>query len=887
MTDATAVVLTKADLLPAWPYYAPVLAPQPASTRLPWAPPAGGPLTGEIKETRVTLRPKNSANAGPAGGGEVVMRCLRERAAFGPGDNVHVVVDLSWHGANALRVTRLDAVLRETLTFRYPNAATPSRPAQRVNAVFTATARIAEGTDGSTLANGNGVAILYPHERARSFVVTGVVPRAHARVTVRTAKHIDVAYHVKIRAMLAGGDEVAVDHWPVTIGHCGVRDARALIDEIGYTEGLCDRAGLEHVSSYDARQSPPPSALPSALPSPPPPPPPPPHSPLANTSTNRPRQVSVASMLSTSARTFGSPGTPPAISHQSFHIARPAPIPSPAPASTPVSSPAPVAPLARSLALASTPPTAASPPLKIARPTPRHTPASVEEKVRLHREAERTRDELQARVTASAEKSRLFDEATRLRDAVQLKQSLKACDQTPTPHEELDEASPSPPLMTGGLMRTASEEKRLLTIEQARRAATRAAEHAREELERQQAVLAAIDAEAAEAQADAQSRATRQQELTREAEEARRREEEAERILRQHQAERRAREEEARRFQAKLLARQQHAKEREERLKAEESKAEERAREQERLRLRLEEEEQRAQERLDLERLERQRLEQERLDQENAARENAVRERVEKARRERDRLDPARLERQRDLERREAELARQMRELELERARADEISTPSSTLHIASSPSYGRSNGLQRALSSASTATFAPSTSASNATASYYAQMLAGSRSPPPLPPHANGAGDRRAGKRPSMAPGAPDGLPSYEGSSALRSASDEKAELDRYEGARDLPLSALSLAHNALQRPRLLSSAISTRRKAPRQSLARHLRPFRREQCRLSTRSRMATTRMATTSLRRRVYVRIAASIFSKTRLGDELTSLNARMKSAGSQRL
>lgn len=42
-----------------------------------------------------------------------------------------------------------------------------------------------------------------------------VVPASHMRTTIQTAKHIDVSYHLKIRAMLEGGDEIAIDHWPM------------------------------------------------------------------------------------------------------------------------------------------------------------------------------------------------------------------------------------------------------------------------------------------------------------------------------------------------------------------------------------------------------------------------------------------------------------------------------------------------------------------------------------------------------------------------------------------------------------------------------------------------------------------------------------------------
>lgn len=44
--------------------------------------------------------------------------------------------------------------------------------------------------------------------------------------------------------MIEGGDEIAVDNWPVVIGNVNARVARGIINDIGYVEGLCERAGL-------------------------------------------------------------------------------------------------------------------------------------------------------------------------------------------------------------------------------------------------------------------------------------------------------------------------------------------------------------------------------------------------------------------------------------------------------------------------------------------------------------------------------------------------------------------------------------------------------------------------------------------------------------------
>ncbi|GAA5847535.1 hypothetical protein JCM9279_005284 [Rhodotorula babjevae] len=234
---SAAVLLNKADILPTWPAYQPIL-PSPLPPKLPWAaPPGSGELTtGETREARLAIRRQDGT------AGEVWIKATREGLAFGPGDAVRVFVQIGWGGSRPIKLTRLDTVLRETLTYRHPSPSNQNyvvRASPKVTALFTANASVSPDPD-----NPSAFAVLYENEPV-AFDLTGVVPNNHSRVTVRTAKHVDVAYHLKIRAMLEGGDEISVDHWPVLIGDCDSRTAKGIMRDIGWVEGLCDRAGLK------------------------------------------------------------------------------------------------------------------------------------------------------------------------------------------------------------------------------------------------------------------------------------------------------------------------------------------------------------------------------------------------------------------------------------------------------------------------------------------------------------------------------------------------------------------------------------------------------------------------------------------------------------------
>lgn len=177
--------------------------------------------------------------------GEVLTRSGRVAASLSSSRFLDVAQWLTMALRAVPQLTRLDFVLRETLTYRYPSPANPSyivRAPPKVTSIVTANASVSPDPNNDPTA----FAVLYQNEPV-SFAMSGIVPTSHSRVTVRTAKHLDVAYHLKIRAMIEGGDEVSIDNWPIVLGNVPSRQAKGVINDIGWVEGLCDRPGLRDV----------------------------------------------------------------------------------------------------------------------------------------------------------------------------------------------------------------------------------------------------------------------------------------------------------------------------------------------------------------------------------------------------------------------------------------------------------------------------------------------------------------------------------------------------------------------------------------------------------------------------------------------------------------
>ncbi|BGP58709.1 hypothetical protein JCM8202v2_006386 [Rhodotorula sphaerocarpa] len=255
------VYLDKADILPAWPAYAPLLSP-PLPAGLPWAPSTGPDgsslLTGETREARIVLCPDDSSAAPHSGGGrisigsepdrgrgrgEAWIRATREVAAVGPGDALRLWVQVGWNGEAPIKLRKLDCVLLETITYRYPSPANPAylvRAPPRVETLFSAQANVSLQGERDPA----GFAVLDRREGELAFGLEGTVPADWRRMTVRTAKHIDISYHPKIRAVLENDeDELAIDRWPVIVANVPTKIANGIIREIGWVQGLCDRPG--------------------------------------------------------------------------------------------------------------------------------------------------------------------------------------------------------------------------------------------------------------------------------------------------------------------------------------------------------------------------------------------------------------------------------------------------------------------------------------------------------------------------------------------------------------------------------------------------------------------------------------------------------------------
>lgn len=126
-------MLHKADILPAFPAYAPILSP-PIPQDLPWLGSASGWTVGESRETELTT----TSRGGGGRRGKVTLRAIRKGSAFGPGDEVQLFVEIVSTCQTTIRVSSFLSTHTHTQRTRFK---------QKIESVARSTRVCLEGTN--------------------------------------------------------------------------------------------------------------------------------------------------------------------------------------------------------------------------------------------------------------------------------------------------------------------------------------------------------------------------------------------------------------------------------------------------------------------------------------------------------------------------------------------------------------------------------------------------------------------------------------------------------------------------------------------------------------------------------------------------------------------
>ncbi|KAK4053292.1 hypothetical protein OIO90_003904 [Microbotryomycetes sp. JL221] len=241
VTDSDTVYLTKADLLPSWPIFSPVMSPLIVPHDLPWVSRSPDePTVGETKQSRVTI------DMGHGEASDIVIKCYRDSSAYGPGDTVQLAVELMWPGYETLKLSLIRAEIVEQVVFRYPVDDRFGGLAQRDEPKSSICS--SDLLNFSEMASSR--AYLHPHQ-LRLFELQVKIPSHHSVATLVTAKFMEVTYKLRVEVMLENGKQASLQDWPFVLGPFGRDKADELVKEIGWIDKLCQRPGLERFKNRE------------------------------------------------------------------------------------------------------------------------------------------------------------------------------------------------------------------------------------------------------------------------------------------------------------------------------------------------------------------------------------------------------------------------------------------------------------------------------------------------------------------------------------------------------------------------------------------------------------------------------------------------------------
>ncbi|EPQ27867.1 uncharacterized protein PFL1_04611 [Pseudozyma flocculosa PF-1] len=149
----------------------------------------------------------------------------RSQTCYGPGDQVDVRILVSSDSVSPVKLKNVSFSIRETITFRGGTRkafGSKSAASQKTETLASKTKPL-----GKKVYKGD----------IHTFDLSCTIPKSHTLMTIQTAKHIEVAYTLRVQVE-AGKKPIILDHLPITLSNFARTVSDATVDKIGFVPGL-------------------------------------------------------------------------------------------------------------------------------------------------------------------------------------------------------------------------------------------------------------------------------------------------------------------------------------------------------------------------------------------------------------------------------------------------------------------------------------------------------------------------------------------------------------------------------------------------------------------------------------------------------------------------
>ncbi|PWN53071.1 hypothetical protein IE53DRAFT_219240 [Violaceomyces palustris] len=158
---------------------------------------------------------------------EIKVKVLRNQSCFGPGDQVDVRIIVMSEQVTPAKVKNVSFSVREMITLK----GGAKRTFRSKDAAVQKTETLAQKSKafGKKVYKGD----------VHTFDLSAHIPRTHTLMTIQTAKHIEVAYSIRVQVDV-GKKPLVMDHIPITISNFASEVSRGMVQRIGYVPGLSE-----------------------------------------------------------------------------------------------------------------------------------------------------------------------------------------------------------------------------------------------------------------------------------------------------------------------------------------------------------------------------------------------------------------------------------------------------------------------------------------------------------------------------------------------------------------------------------------------------------------------------------------------------------------------
>lgn len=185
------------------------------------------PITIEKHELHSTWPIYSVPDDHELGANEVFARVYRKQTCYGPGDKVEVRVILTSKNVSPVKIKSVALSIRETVTFKGNKRGSRllGGPSKAANQKTESIAQKAQSL-GTKLYRGD----------TKTYDMSVTIPKSHALMTIQTAKHIEVAY--EMRVYVDTKHPIVLDHLPLTITNVPRATSATIVPLIGFVPGL-------------------------------------------------------------------------------------------------------------------------------------------------------------------------------------------------------------------------------------------------------------------------------------------------------------------------------------------------------------------------------------------------------------------------------------------------------------------------------------------------------------------------------------------------------------------------------------------------------------------------------------------------------------------------